>query len=631
MCGIAGIYFPYHQEQLDAHIKRMTACLTHRGPDDEGYYIKGSVALGHRRLSIIDLKTGHQPIFNEHKDKCVIFNGEIFNFQELKTELEKRGHRFSTVSDTETILHAYEEWGEGCVEKFRGMFAFCIWDSNNESLFLARDRFGIKPLFYANYNGKFVFSSEIKSILSDPEFRRTINSKALAAYFMFSYIPAPLSIYNQVEKLLPGHTLIFKNGQAIIKEYWDLSFKANRVKKEEEFIDEFLDLLKESVRLRLISDVPLGAFLSGGIDSSTIVALMSGQTSGPVNTFTIGFGGDTAGFDDERQYARLVANRYGTKHKEYEVLPSIDEALINQIVKAFDEPFADDSMVPSYFVSKIARENVTVALSGLGGDEAFGGYERYLGFQISGYYSQIPQFIRQNVVRKVVESIPEFSLGGIKVNHLKRFVRSSSSSAGERYIGFVSKVSEKYQNSFFPENGEDFREAFDPSKKQFLRYFESDHADDLLNKVFYCDIKTYLPDDLLACTDRMSMQHSLEVRVPFLDHKLMEYCATIPSEMKMKWFQKKHFLKKAVSTLLPPEVLRHKKQGFVGPMAKWLQTELKQFTLEKLSDKNLNRHALLNPNTVRTILNEHYSGTETNDTLIWSLLIFQSWFDLYMY
>jgi asparagine synthase (glutamine-hydrolysing) len=629
MCGIAGLYFPNHQDKLKTEIKRMTDALTHRGPDDEGFYIGNSVALGHRRLSIIDLATGHQPIFNEDKNKCIVFNGEIFNFKELKAELEDRGHRFSTLSDTETILHAYEEWGEECVQRFRGMFAFCIWDSRNESLFIARDRFGIKPLFYAYYDGKFVFSSEIKSILSDPGLRRTIDSEALAAYFMFSYIPAPLTIYSQIKKMLPGHTLVFKKGQIVTKQYWDLSFKADREKKEEEFIAEFLDLLKESVRLRLISDVPLGAFLSGGIDSSAVVALMSGQLSSPVNTFTIGFGGDTDGFDDERKYARLMAERYRTKHREYEVSPDINEELVNRLVTSFDEPFADDGMIPSYFVSKMARENVTVALSGLGGDEAFGGYERYLGFQMSHYYNKMPFLIRKQLFQRVVEKIPEGSLGGAKVNHLKRFVRSSALVEGERYLGFISKISEKYQHSFFSE-GQDFRETFEPSKKRFLSHFESDQADDTLNKVFYCDIKTYLPDDILACTDRMSMQHGLEVRVPFLDHKLMEYCATIPPEMKIKWFRKKYLLKKAVSPLLPPTVLQHKKQGFVGPMAKWLQNELKGLTLEKLSDKNLKKHGLLNTDTVQTVLKEHYNGTETNDTLIWSLLIFQSWFDLYI-
>lgn len=630
MCGIAGLYSPNHQDGLNADIRRMTDCLTHRGPDDEGFYVGDSVALGHRRLSIIDLATGHQPIFNENKDKCIIFNGEIFNFQALKTELEARGHRFSTVSDTETILHAYEEWGEECVQRFRGMFAFCIWDSRNESLFIARDRFGIKPLFYANYGGKFVFSSEMKSILSDPGLGRTIDREALAAYFMFSYIPAPLTIYSEVKKLLPGHTLVFKDGQVVIKQYWDLSFKADRKKSEEDFIAEFLDLLKESVRLRLISDVPLGAFLSGGIDSSAVVALMSGQLSSPVNTFTIGFGGDAEGFDDERKYARLMAERYRTKHREYEVSPDINEGLIDDLVASFDEPFADDGMIPSYFVSKMARENVTVALSGLGGDEAFGGYERHLGFQMSRYYNKIPWLIRKQLFQRVVEKIPENSLGGAKVNHLKRFVRSSALDEGERYLGFVSKISEKYRQSFFSEGGQGFQEAFAPSKKRFLCHFESDRADDPLNKVFYCDVKTYLPDDILACTDRMSMQHGLEVRVPFLDHKLMEYCATIPPEMKIKWFRKKHILKKAVSPLLPPAVVRHKKQGFVGPMAKWLQNELKAPTLEKLSNKNLKKHDLLNANTVQTILKEHYNGTETNDTLIWSLLIFQTWFDLYI-
>lgn len=633
MCGIAGIYNIDKQSHntmaMDADIKKMTSCLTHRGPDDHGYYIDDKIALGHRRLKIIDLETGCQPIFNEDRSMCIIFNGEIFNYKELRGELQRKDHRFSTNSDTETIIHAYEEWGEDCLQKLRGMFAFCIWDSRKETLFLVRDRLGIKPLFYANYDGKFVFASEIKAIISDTHFTRRIHREALVSYFMFSYIPAPLTIYNNINKLFPGHFLKVKNGQVVIKQYWDLFFEPDRKKREEDFTNEFMELLRESVRLRLMSDVPLGAFLSGGIDSSTVVALMSKEDNIPVNTFTIGFGGDTGGFDDERKYARMVANRYKTNHREHEVLPDV-EGVIGKIVNSFDEPFADDATIPSYFVCKMARKNVTVALSGLGGDEAFCGYERYLGFHISHIYNKVPEIIRERVIKALVEKIPESSSGGYRVNHLKRFVRASSLNDAQRYLGFVSKLNHLYKGSFFSENISEFEDAFDSSNNRFIRYFESPNADDPLNKVFYCDIKTYLPEDILACTDRLSMHHSLEVRVPFLDHKLLEYSATIPPEVKLKWFQKKYLLKKGVSSLLPKSVIKHKKQGFVGPMTRWLQTDLKKMTLEKLSDKNLKKHGVFNHNTINNILNDHYNGRETNDTLIWSLLIFQTWFDMYM-
>lgn len=630
MCGIAGLYKSNgDNRELNDDIKKMTSCLRHRGPDDYGYYIGPKIALGHRRLSIIDLKTGHQPIFNEDRSKCIIYNGEIYNYRDLKDELIKRGHLFTTSSDTETILHAYEEWGEDCVKRLRGMFAFCIWDLQKETLFLARDRLGIKPLFYAQYDGKFVFSSEIKSILTDQNFNRDIEKEALTSYFMLSYIPAPLTIYKNIKKLLPGHLLIFKNGQTTIKEYWDLVFEPNRRKKEKDFIPEFMQLLKESVGIRLISEVPLGAFLSGGIDSSMVVALMSQESQMPVNSFTIGFGGNTGGFEDERKYARLVAEKYDTNHRDYEVSPDLG-GLINKIVESFDEPFADDATIPSYYICEMARKNVTVALSGLGGDEVFCGYERYLGFHMSHIYNKIPEIIREKVIKKIIEKVPESSSGGYRVNHLKRFVRSSSLNYSKRYLGFVSRINESYKDTFFSEGHKDYAETFDLSKKRLLRYFETANAEDPLNKVFYFDIKTYLPDDILACTDRLSMHHSLEVRVPFLDHKLMEYCATIPPEMKVKWFQKKYLLKKGGSSLLPKPVLKHKKQGFVGPMTRWLQTHLKEMTLNKLSDKNLKKHGLLNSNTIKNILNDHYSGKEINDTLIWSLLIFQTWFELYI-
>ncbi len=630
MCGIVGIYTEQikEREDLSRTIHKMTSCLKHRGPDGDGYYIGSNIALGHRRLSIIDLATGQQPIFSEDKSKCVIFNGEIYNYQEIKAELVKKGHIFASASDTETIVHAYEEWGEECVAKLRGMFAFCIWDSRAEKVLLARDRLGEKPLFFAHYNGNFVFSSEMKSILADPHFDRAIDEEALSSYFTFSYIPAPLTIYKNIRKLLPGHILIFEKGRLRTQQYWELFFEPNRQKSEDAFVREFMELLNESVKLQLMSDVPLGAFLSGGIDSSTVVALMSRANNGPVNTFTIGFGGNIGGFDDERKYARLVAERYNTNHREHEVLPVVDE-LVEKIVRAFDEPFADDSTIPSYFVSQLARKNVTVALSGLGGDEMFCGYERYLGFRMSQYYNRIPAIIRETVIKRFIEGMPESSSGNYTVNHMKRFVRSSSSNYAQRYFGFISKINKRYKNDFFSQQG-NLISGFDAAEKRFISMFDNACADDPLNKVFYCDIKTYLPEDILACTDRLSMHHSLEVRVPFLDYKLVEYCATIPPEMKIKWLKKKYLLKKGVSELLPKAVIEHKKQGFVGPMTLWLQTHLKEYTLNKLSKKNLKRHGLLNENTVEHILADHYSGKEINDTLIWSLIIFQTWYDLYM-
>jgi asparagine synthase (glutamine-hydrolysing) len=377
--------------------------------------------------------------------------------------------------------------------------------------------------------------------------------------------------------------------------------------------------------------VPLGAFLSGGIDSSTVVALMSRINESPVKTFCIGFGGDTGGYLDERKYARQVSQRYSTDHREYEVLPS-PEGLVEKIVCAFDEPFADDSAIPSFYVCKIAKENVTVALSGLGGDEVFGGYERYLGFELSQVYRKFPFFLRESLIRKLVEYLPERKNGHYTVNHMKRFVRSASLRPDLAYSGYVSKIDSNIKDSFFSDPCR-FEKHFQTWQDVMLSYFNSPNissGSDSLNHAFFYDIKTYLPEDILAVTDRMSMHHSLEVRVPFLDHKLMEFCATIPPEMKMRWFRKKYLLKKAVRPLLPKPVIEHRKQGFTSPMAQWLKRDLKLFVRETLSEKNLKKHDLINSKTVQEILVEHFSEKEIHDTLIWSMVIFQTWFDLYM-
>jgi asparagine synthase (glutamine-hydrolysing) len=627
MCGIFGVA---SESVKDVPLEQATNTLFHRGPDEGGIYHDDHVGLGHRRLSIIDLSSGQQPMFNEDRSQCVVFNGEIYNFLELRDELIAKGHVFATKSDTETILHAYEEWGERSVERFRGMFAFAVWDKKQKKLFLARDRFGIKPLFYAARNGRLYFASEMKAILASGEIDRQMDEEAIACYFTLSYIPGPLTIFKGIRKLLPGHTLTWQNGIFSIRKYWDLSIVPDRGKTEREFIDGFMDLFQGSVQSHLISDVPLGAFLSGGIDSSAVVAMMSAVSSGQVNTFSIGFGGDTGGYLDERCYARMVAERYATNHHEYEVLPE-PQGIVEKIVRSFDEPFADDSAIPSYYVCKIARENVKVALSGLGGDEAFGGYERYLGFRLRGLYNRLPGFVRGNIIQKFVEGLAERPDGHYTINHMKRFVRSSALSADTAYFGYISRWNPSSQGSLFADAGR-FQKHHESCKELMLSYFNSTQVQDTpdsLNRVLYSDIKTYLPDDILTVTDRMSMYHALEVRVPFVDHKVLEFCSTIPPEMKLKWFRKKYLLKKAVAPLLPKEVIDHRKQGFVGPMTRWLQTDLKQYVLDTLDGKNLNKHGLLNARTVKRITDEHFSGKEIHDTLIWSLVIFQKWFDTY--
>ena len=628
MCGIYGILASKVDQSF---LERANNTMTHRGPDGSGYYLDVHIGMGHRRLSIIDLKGGAQPIFNEDSSLVLVCNGEIFNHDELRERLTAKGHRFCSRSDSETILHAYEEYGQDCVKHFKGMFAFAIWDKSRRTLFLARDRLGIKPLFYSQTGNSFSFASEMKAILADERFSREIDELALTGYFNLSYIPDELTIYKGIRKLLPGHTLTLKNGEMRINKYWDLCIAPERDKKRDYFITRLMDLLHEAVKMRLMSEVPLGAFLSGGIDSSIIVALMSKESSFPINTFCIGFGGEVNGYLDERIFARQVARRYKTEHNEFEVLPET-HGLVETIVQAFDEPFADDSAIPSYFVSKVAREKVKVALSGLGGDEVFAGYERHLGFALSSYYCRLPVFLREGFIRPIVEKLPERSDGHYTINHMKRFVRGAGLPPRERYFGFLNRMGPAIRNGFFNDQNR-FAGYYESCRELIMKYFDSANVDgpgDSLNRVLYCDLKTYLPEDILAVTDRLSMHHGLEVRVPFLDHEFLEFCANIPPEMKLSGMKKKHLLKSAAQDHLPKEVITHRKQGFVGPMTKWLRNELKPFVLETLEENKLRRHDLLNPVTVRRIMDEHFSGKEIHDSLIWSMVVFQKWFDLYI-
>jgi asparagine synthase (glutamine-hydrolysing) len=629
MCGIFGILDTKERLDTKKHsIPNSTEILKHRGPDNFGHFLDSNVYLGHRRLSIIDLDTGDQPIFNEDRSKCIIFNGEIYNFKDIRNELEYKGHIFTTDSDTEVIIHAYEEWGVDCLEKLRGMFAFAIWDTLQKKLFLARDRLGIKPLFYAFHENVFYFASEMKAILQNKSFPREIDYDGLISYFQLSYIPAPVTIFKHIFKLPAGHSILVSDGNIEIRKYWDLEFAPDYSRSENYFIECILGYLEETIKMRMISDVPIGAFLSGGIDSSTVVAFMSKLSHEPVRTFCIGFGGNIGGYLDERKYARKISSTLGCNHREYEVTPDV-HSIINEIVFSFDEPFADPSTIPSYYVCKKTREDVTVSLSGLGGDELFGGYERYLGFKLSNFYNRLPYTLKERIIRSLIESIPERRDGHYTINHLKRFVRSASLPDDMRYMGFLTMLGNKKYNSIFS-SPEKYTENFENSQNLVLSHFNSKNAEEPLDRVFYCDIKTYLPEDILACTDRMSMLHSLEVRVPFIDHKFLEFCVTIPHNMKVKIWDKKHILKKAVQTLVPKEVVGHRKQGFVGPMASWLKNDLKPIILEKLSKRNLSKHGIFDNKVVKNILDDHFNNTEINDKLIWAIFMFQNWYDFYI-
>ena len=630
MCGIFGIV-SIRGEELSSCLSfsstNVVNVLRHRGPDDSGYFADSSVYLGHRRLSIIDLEAGRQPIFNEDDSKGIIFNGEIYNFKEIRERLISKGHLFRTNSDTEVILHGYEEWGVNCVHELRGMFAFAVWDRRERKLFVARDRLGIKPVFYAVVGDLLYFASEMKALLQFPWFPREISENGLAAYFTLAYVPAPMTIFKHIRKLPAGHTLCVENNEVRIQKYWDLQFEPDRSKTEGYFTEGILGLLQEAVTLRMISDVPVGAFLSGGIDSGTVVSLMARAGSEPVRTFSMGFGGNVGGYLDERKYAREIAARYGALHREFEVLPKVSD-IIRDIVRAFDEPFADPTTIPSYYLCKMTRQNVKVALSGLGGDEVFGGYERYLGFRLSGLYRLLPEILREKLIRSVFEKIPERADGHYTVNHLKRFVRAVSLDADERYFGFLTMLGGRKIQILAQQ--ERYDGNFDHCRELILGYFNADNAREPLDRVFYCDIKSYLAEDILACTDRISMQHSLEVRVPFLDHKLVEFSATIPSEMKVGLWKKKHVLRKAVGSMLPRSVMEHRKQGFIGPMAQWLRTDLKDYIQEILSPRKIKTQGILDAGGVQSIIKEHMDLKENHDKLIWALVVFQTWYEDYI-
>ncbi len=628
MCGICGIYNFQSDEPVDANIlERMNCSLVRRGPNDEGAFIDQNVGLAMRRLSIIDLASGRQPIHNEDKTIWIVFNGEIYNYRELRDLLISKGHKFYTSSDTETIVHLYEEYGPRCLDHLRGMFAIALWDSKNNTLFLARDRVGIKPLFYTILNGeKIIFGSEIKAILEHPEARAEIDHQALDAYFAYLYIPAPLTIYRGIKKLDPGHYIKITAHNITVRQYWDVTFDPDFSKSEKYFLEGFLELFQEAVRLRLISDVPLGGFLSGGVDSSMVVSHMALNLDERPNAFTVGFVGSTGAYLDERPYARLVAEKYNLNHEMIDVDPDIT-TILDPLVSAFDEPFADDSIIPTYYICEAAKKKVTVVLTGLGGDELFGGYERHLGFRLSLLYDWIPRFLSRSIIKPILVSLPESKNGSSRIDHIKRFVRASELPLDQRYASYVTTMGAHDRAKLFRRdirNKIDFNQTAD---LMFSHFNSRDVSPDPLDYVFYQDFKTYLPEDILALTDRIGMHHSLELRVPFTDHKLVEFCASIPSKYKIKWFQKKFLLKKAALRYLPKKVIYHKKQGFSSPMATWLQKDLRTFCDRTLSKQEIDKYGILNWVFVDRILKEHMSLKERHDKLIFAIIMFQKWLE----
>jgi len=624
MCGICGI-LEKNGTKVDQHLlKMMNNAIAHRGPDDAGYYIDTSIGLAMRRLSIIDLETGHQPIHNEDETIWIVFNGEIYNYQTLRRNLESKGHEFMTRSDTEVILHLYEEMGDECTSQLNGMFAFAIWDSNVKRLFLARDRLGVKPLHYAEMDGTILFGSEIKSILQDPRLPRNVNIHALQKYLGFEYVPGPETMFEGIFKLLPGCTLTIENSQTTVKRYWDLGYPSTCTLPEDAIAKELYERLKESVTARLMSDVPLGAFLSGGIDSSSIVGIMSQLTDHPVQTFSIGF--DDASYN-ELEYARRVAALFDTEHHELIITPDAME-LVQVILQYLDEPLADVSIFPTYLVSCEAASKVKVVLSGDGGDELFAGYDWYRASRADTVYQQIPQPVR-NVIKKVADTVPATSQKKGTINEFKRFVEGSSLSSELHHVRWQYFVTDNERTTLLSEPMRGAESCVMPSNL-VNEYYVQNSAPDPLGREQYVDLKMYLPDDILTKVDRMSMACSLEARVPFLDYTLVEFAATIPSYLKLRGTLTKYILKKAMGKLLPRDILYRKKQGFSIPMKNWLRDELQDFMLDVLSARRTRETGFFNPDYIEKITRQHLEGKRNNAHQIWSLMLFNLWHARYI-
>jgi len=603
----------------------MCDSIVHRGPDDEGIFIEGNFGMGMRRLSIIDLDTGHQPISNEDESLWVVLNGEIYNYVELRVELEKKGHKFKTKSDTEVLLHLYEEYGIDFVQYLRGMFGFALWDKKKQELLLARDQMGVKQIYFYNDGKKLIFGSEIKTILKVLDKKPAVNFKAFYYYLAFSYFPDDITIYENIFKVMPGHVLRIKQNRIEDVEFWNL----NRIEQNNMDFEEaqkgLLAVLREAMALNLRSDVPLGIFLSGGIDSSIITAIAAEITDKPLNTFTIGYGKE-GGFYDERQYARIVAKRFKTNHHEYVVNPDIEKAII-ELIGYFDEPFTNSSAIPTYYISKVMSQNVKVALSGLGGDEIAAGYERYAGLKVLQKFNNLP-FALKKIAGSLVNSLPDSKDGSYFSIRCKRFIQATGFPPEQAYYNLVA-ASHKKQDQVISAKFRTAAAALNPYNV-FLDLFRKAGKRDIVNSLMYFDMYSYTLNDLLVLSDRTSMAASLEVRVPLYDHKLVEYVFGLPADYKLRGLEKKYILKKAFEGILPRQILYRKKQGFSTPLAVWLRNDLLRFAREVLSSKRIEATEVLDLEGTQSLLEEHLSRKANNQGLIFALMTFILWHEKFV-
>jgi len=611
MCGIAGIVSLCDKPVRLEDVRSMCNAMIHRGPNDEGFHIAPGVGLGMRRLSIIDLEGGHQPVHNEDGTVTVVFNGEIYNFGSLRQTLESQGHTFRTHSDTEVIVHLYEEHGESCVEKMRGMFAFALWDQRQRKLMIGRDRLGKKPLFYTVAGDRLVFGSELKVVLQVPEVERRINWESLRHYLGTQSTPLDESILADIHKLPPAHILTATPWRGIeVKPYWDLRFEPDYTKTEDEWIERLRNLLEESVRLRMISDVPLGAFLSGGVDSSSVVAMMSRISSRPVKTFSIGF--EEREFN-ELEYARNVARQFGTEHHELVLEPDV-LGFIDNFAWYLDEPFGDSSAIPTYMVSRLAAESVTVVLSGDGGDELFAGYDRYVIENRERRYELIPRPVR-NIAAAVGDVMPEGMKG-------RNFLRHLRYEGVDRYLDSGVLFKPVQLASLLQPDA--FRQVQPFSAADIRRVLAQRGSRHWLSTLQYLDTKLYLPNDILTKVDRMSMAHSIEARVPLLDHHFVEFAATIPPELKFRGNTTKYIFKKAMEGILPNDILYRTKRGFAVPLSRWFRGQLNDFVRDLLLDSTSRQRGIFNPAYVERLLELNARGRDL-DLQLWSLITFELW------
>jgi asparagine synthase (glutamine-hydrolysing) len=624
MCGIAGFFQSARgREAPRSELEPMVEAIVHRGPDSAGYYCEDGIALGMRRLRIIDLEGGEQPMFDAHRNIVLTFNGEIYNHDELRRDLQTKGHEFRTRSDTEVLVYMYREYGEAMFERLNGMFAIALADMPRRRVVLARDRLGIKPFFLAERDGTWLWGSEIKCLLAHPAVKPAVNVANLPDYLFLNYMPPDRTLFEGIGQLKPGELAVLDEGGIQRRPYWDLSFAPDESITERQAIEESMALLDDAVRMRLMSDVPFGAFLSGGIDSSAIVALMAKHMDQPVKTFSIGFAEKSF---DERPYARRVAERYGTEHHELVVEPEKEILdLLPMLVEHTEEPTADSSALPVFLVSRLAREHVTMVLSGDGGDEVFAGYETHNAWAVAEKWRRIPSFIRNGLVRPLVEALP---VSDSKISFefkAKRFVRIAELGAERAHFSWRRIVDEETQAELLGTN------LVGPTPwERHKQHFGNAGTDDPLGKMLYVDTRFYLPGDMLVKVDRMSMATSLEARVPFLDHRLVEYAAKIPSRVKFPGGKKKYLLKKGLEPLLDRDLLYRKKAGFNVPKNRWLRNELRELVGDVLAPARLARHGLLDPGAVGRLVDEHQKRQADHSFAIWSVLIFQLWYDRFV-